>query len=111
MRDDNKTCKNMKSKTNKTNKKIRLLPVLEMICNSYEPLYCVTVWKFKGKEQEGERVGPTHSNVADLQAPQVPQLLDHGSDQFRLLPWELRNHVLQQRVHLGQTVARSHPDT
>lgn len=67
--------------------------------------HCVTVGKFKGKGEGGERVGPTHSNVADLQAPQVPQLLDQGSDQFRLLLWELRNHFLQQRVHLGQTVA------
>lgn len=53
----------------------------------------------------------TDSNVTDLLASQVPQLLDQGSKQFSLLLRKLRNQLLQKGPNLGQTAARSHPNT
>ena len=56
-------------------------------------------------------MSPPYCNVPDLLVSQVPQLLDQGSEQLSLLLLELRNQLLQQRVDLGQTATRSHPNT
>lgn len=56
-------------------------------------------------------VNSTHSDVTDLLASQVPQLLAQGSEQFGLLLWKLRNQLLQKGPDLRETAARSDPNT
>lgn len=53
----------------------------------------------------------THCNVTDLLASQVSQLLDQGLEKFSLLFRKLWNQLLQQRLNLWQTKARSNPNT
>lgn len=53
----------------------------------------------------------THSDVADLQAPQGAQLPDQSPEQAGLLLGELREQLLQKGPDLGETAARSHPNT